>query len=178
VRIFLILIILPALLWAEDQPTADPWAMLHFLEGQWIGEVTGKAGMGEGERTYSCILQDRYFHFSNKATFASQEKNPEGEVHEDWGIYSYDKIRDLLVLRQFHVEGFVNQYVLDTLESNDSTVVFVTEAIENIPSGWRAKLILTRISNDEFVEGFQLASPGKDFGTCIENRWTRKKSNP
>lgn len=174
-RIFLILIIMPALLWAEDKPAADPWAMLRFLEGEWVGEIAGKAGNGEGERTYAFILQDRYFHFDNKATFAPQEKNPEGEIHEDWGIYSYDKGRGLLVLRQFHVEGYVNQYIVDTLETNDSVLVFVTEVIENIPPGWRAKLILTRIGNDEFTEGFQLASPGKDFGTCIENRWKRKE---
>ena len=174
-RYFLILLIVPALLWAGDKPEPDPWAGLRFLEGEWVGEVAGKAGAGEGERIYSFILQGQYFHFTNKATFPPQEKNPEGEIHEDWGIYSYDQGRDLLVLRQFHVEGFVNQYILDTLESNDSMAVFVTEAIENIPPGWRAKLILTRINDNEFVEGFQLASPGKDFGTCIENRWTRKQ---
>ncbi len=174
-RILVILMILPALLWAEDKPEPDKWEMFRFLDGEWVSEVSGKAGMGVGERKYAFVLQDQYFHFTNKATFEPQEKNPQGEIHEDWGFYSHDKVRGIFVLRQFHVEGYVNQYVLDTLESNDSLLIFITESIENIPPGWRAKVILTKSNDDEFVEGFQLASPGKDFGTCIENKWTRKK---
>jgi hypothetical protein len=42
------------------------------------------------------------------------------------------------VLRQFHVEGFVNQYVLEP-GSTPERLVFTTEAIENIPAGWRAR---------------------------------------
>ena len=42
------------------------------------------------------------------------------------------------MLRQFHTEGFVNQYVEDTT-SPSTRVVFNTEAIENIPAGWRAR---------------------------------------
>ena len=39
-----------------------------------------------------------------------------------------------LVFRQFHVEGFVNQYVEDA-ESSAARIVFTTESIENIPAG-------------------------------------------
>lgn len=173
-KLLFLLVIIPSLLFAQEAEP-DHWAMLGWLDGAWTGEIAGKAGAGEGEREYSFILQGKYFHFANKATFPPQEKNPEGEVHEDWGIYSYDQGRQNFVLRQFHVEGFVTQYAMDSLESNDSTLVFVTEAIENIPDGWRAKLTLNKKGEDEFTEGFQLAPPGKDFGTCIENKWTRKK---
>jgi hypothetical protein len=42
------------------------------------------------------------------------------------------------VFRQFHVEGFVNQYALDTSSTADR-LVFLSEAIENIPAGFRAR---------------------------------------
>jgi hypothetical protein len=41
--------------------------------------------------------------------------------------------------------------------------IFVSESIENIPSGWRAKESYQVISPDEFIETFELAEPGKDF---------------
>jgi hypothetical protein len=65
------------------------------------------------------------------------------------GAFSYDRGRKQFVLRQFHVEGFVNQYRLDTSAGNDKILVFVTESIENIPAGWRAKESYRILNNDE-----------------------------
>jgi len=45
----------------------------------------------------------------NQSTYPPQAKNPKGEQHEDRGFISYDKARKKFVLRQFHVEGFVNR---------------------------------------------------------------------
>jgi hypothetical protein len=39
--------------------------------------------------------------------------------------------------------------------------VFVTERIENIPAGWRAKETYKILNEDEFVEIFESAEPGK-----------------
>ena len=39
------------------------------------------------------------------------------------------------------------------------TVVFETEALENTPSGWKARETYEVVSPDEFVETFELA-PG------------------
>ena len=59
-------------------------------------------------------------------------------MHEDVGFFSFDTARRLMVLRQFHVEGFVNQYVADPAPP-PGRIVFTTEAIENIPAGFRAQ---------------------------------------
>lgn len=56
-----------------------------------------------------------------------------GEEHEDFGMFSYDKGLKKIVLRQFHVEGLVNEYTMD------GDLEFVSVRIENIPAGWRAK---------------------------------------
>jgi hypothetical protein len=44
--------------------------------------------------------------------YPPQPKNEKGEVHEHWSFFSHDRARRTLVLRQFHQEGFVNQYAM------------------------------------------------------------------
>ena len=42
-------------------------------------------------------------------------------------------------------------------------MVFISESIENIPNGWRAKETYTLTNENEFVEIFELAVPNKEF---------------
>ena len=88
---------------------------------------------------------------------------------------SYDKAAKKLVLRQFHVEGFVNHYVLDSVSGDGRTIIFVTAAIENIAPGFRGRETYRFVSEDEFFETFALAEPGKDFATYSETHFRRKK---
>jgi hypothetical protein len=99
----------------------------------------------------------------NKSSYAPQEKNPKGEIHEDVGFISFDKAEQKLVLRQFHIEGFVNQYKSENPLDTASPLIFVSYAIENIPPGWRARETYQVVSENEFTETFELAPPGKDF---------------
>jgi hypothetical protein len=88
-------------------------------------------------------------------------------------MYSYDRTLKKIVLRQFHVEGFVNEYTLDSIAPDGKLLEFTTVRIENIPAGWRAKESLRVLSPDEFVETFSLAPPGKDFAVYSETRLKR-----
>ena len=83
----------------------------------------------------------------------------------------------MFVFRQFHVEGFVNQYVLDYLAPDSQRIAFVTEGIENIPAGWCAKETYTILNPNEFTELFELAEPGKDFEMYSENHLKRAMSS-
>lgn len=47
--------------------------------------------------------------------------------------------------------------------------------IENISAGWVARETYRFLNNDEFVETFALAGPGKDFETYSETRFRRKR---
>lgn len=160
-------------LYAQEQ--SDPWEPLKMFEGQWVGHETGAAGIGQGERSYEFIMNGKYLYFKNKSTFEPQEKNPEGEVHEDWGFFSYDNFRKTIVLRQFHSEGYVNQYTIIADTSDLKSLILVTESIENVPDGFRARYIYKFKNENEFTEIFELASPGKDFNPLLENHWTRVK---
>ena len=51
-----------------------------------------------------------------------------------------------------------------------------TEAIENIPPGFRARETYTRRGPDAFDETFELAEPGKDFEVYSRTRFTRVRT--
>jgi hypothetical protein len=135
---------------------------LDFLIGRWEGTSEGQPGNGAVQREYSRMLGSRFIEGRNRSVYPPQEKNPKGETHEDRGVFSFDRTRKRLVLRQFHVEGFVNQYVAD-VPAKPGVVVFTSEAIENIPAGYRARETYTVRGPDELEEVFELAEPGKEF---------------
>jgi hypothetical protein len=157
---------------AQSGPASDPWGPVRFFAGKWEGDAKGQPGSGKSTREYRFVMNGRYLEVRNQSVYAAQEKNPKGEVHEDWGMISYDRKRKTFVLRQFHVEGFVNQYAADTVR--DGRLVFTSEAIENIPAGFRARETYTITGPNTFVERFELAEPGKDFEIYVETQFKRK----
>lgn len=153
----------------------DSWKPVRVLLGKWEGGVQGEPGIGKAEREYNFALNNRFVQVTSKSIYPPQEKNKKGETHEDVGFISYDKAAKKLVLRQFHVEGFVNHYVIDSISEDGRTLVFITAAIENVAPGWRGRETYRIVSDDEFIETFALAEPGKDFATYSETRFRRKK---
>jgi hypothetical protein len=158
---------------AQTNSAADPWEPVRFLVGVWDGDVQGQPGKGQSAREYRFVLNNRYLEVRNKSTYPAQPKNPKGELHEDWGFISYDRSRNKFVLRQFHVEGFVNQYVAEPVANG--VLRFTSEAIENIPVGYRARESYSVTGPDSFIERFELAEPGKDFEIYSETRFRRRK---
>lgn len=157
----------------EKKP--DPWDPWRFFIGNWEGTGKGEPGESKVERSYEFVLEGKFLLAKNKSFYPPQEKNPQGEVHSDWGLFSYDMGRKKFVLRQFHVEGFVNQYMLDSISADGKTLVFTTESIENFPAGWKAKETYKLTGKDEFTEIFELAAPGKPFSVYSESTLKRKK---
>jgi hypothetical protein len=139
------------------------WLPLKVFVGSWKGKGGGEPGQGDYERTYQFVLNKRFIEIRNKSTYPPSEKNPKGEIHEDVGYFSYDRGSRTFVLRQFHSEGFVNQYRLDSISADGKTIVFISEAIENIPTGWRAKETYEILDDDRIQEIFELAEPNKEF---------------
>jgi len=160
---------------ATPAKPADPFAPLRRLEGKWTGEGHGQSGDSTVERTYEFTMKGRYLSARNTSTYAPQEKNKNGEKHEDMGMYSFDRARKKLVLRQFHIEGFVNQYVLESISDDATTIVLLTEAIENIPQGFRARETYKFVDNDTLEETFEIAPSGKDFEIYTRNSLKRVK---
>lgn len=159
---------------ASAQPAdPDPWAPVRFIAGKWEGTATGNAGDGTVVRSYEFILNQRFLHEKNTSTYPPQEKNKKGEVHDHVSYISYDKTRKLLVLRQFHVEGFVNQFALNKEASTATKLVFDSENFENFSNKWKARETYDVLGPDEFTETFELAPPEKPFQVYSRNQLKR-----
>jgi hypothetical protein len=109
----------------------------------------------------------------DRSVYEPQERNPDGEVHEEIGYISYNRSRGKFILREFHVEGYVNQYVLDDWEPEGKMLVFRTETIENIPAGWQARTTYEILGANEFRETFDLAGPDQEWSCFIINEFER-----
>ena len=175
IKLIVIALVLLASVGTAQTPTrSDNWRPLKSLVGIWEGTGNGQPGVSKIQREYRLVLNEKFIQVQNKSTYDPQPKNPKGEVHEDWGMISFDKGRKRFVLRQFHVEGFVNQFVMNSSDEG-KTIVFTSESIENIPSGFRARETYKIVGADEFIEIFEIAEPGKDFEVYSENHFRRKK---
>ena len=152
------------------------WEPFNFFVGGWKGSRKGEQDQSRAERKSEFLLNECFVFVQNKSIFSSQEKNPNGEIHKDWGIISYDRARETYVFRQFYIEGFVNQYLLKSIAEGGQSISFVTEEIENISPSWQAKESYRIIGPDEFVEVFEVASQGKEFEIYSENRFQRVRS--
>jgi hypothetical protein len=137
--ILMTLLVVPTVASAQAAKKDSIWQPFKFFVGSWRGQGGGEPGAGNYERSYQFILNNNFIEIKNKSSYPPSDKYPNGEVHEDIGYLSYDKLRSSFVLRQFHIESFVNQYRLDSISADGTRIVFISEAIENIRQGWRAK---------------------------------------
>jgi len=141
----------------------DPWATLRSLEGNWGGAIWGKPGKGTSTREFRLELSGHFLSQRTQCVFESKSADAKPAVHEDFSILSYDANQKKIVWIQFHSEGFVNEYRLESASPDGKTFEFVTVRIENLPQGWRARKSYRVLSGDEIEETFSLAPPGKDF---------------
>lgn len=174
-KFLFLLLLFPAVSQAQLSKQDSVWLPLKSFIGKWTGESEGQPGKGKYERSYELVLNKKFIEVKNKSTYPTSANNPKEEVHEDHGFISYDKSRKTFVLRQFHIEGFVNEYKMESISPDQKTIVFISESIENIPQGFRAKETYQIINDNEFTETFELAEPGKEFEVYSEAVLRRKK---
>jgi hypothetical protein len=173
-KIVLLILLIPFASQAQLSKQDSLWLPFQPFIGTWTGTGEGVDGNGIYERTYQFVLNKKYIEVKNKTVYPITKEQPKGYVHEDAGYISYDKTRKKFVFRQFHGEGFVNQYILDSLSSDKKTIVFLSEAIENIPKGWRARETYI-VGANTLTEIFNLAEPNKNFEPYTKAILTKKK---
>lgn len=153
----------------------NPLERFDRLMGKWQGTGEGFGGsVSEIDSEFNWVMNKRYVEVKNHSEFEPTPQNPEGEVHDDWGMISYDRARKAIVFRQFHVEGFVNQYVLNDSLSNEKTLVFESEVIENFVPGGKARWTIKIVNENEIETVFDLAMPGQEMVCYGTNRLKRK----
>jgi hypothetical protein len=154
---------------------SDPWAPLRAFEGKWEGTVTGQPGKQASSREYQFVSNGTFLWQQDHSVYEAKSPSDAPKVREDFGYFSYDKFLKKIVWRQFHSEGFVNEYQLESVSPDGKSFEFVTVRIENLPQGWRAKKSYRILSADEIVETFSLAPPDKDFDAYTVARLRRVK---
>jgi hypothetical protein len=151
---------------ASEEPDApDPWAPIRVLLGRWHGIGSGFGGVSEVFHTYEFVIQHNFIHSTTVSRFQPKDDGTPSEIHEDWGMFSFDSDRDTIVFRQFLSEGFVNTYVMDASEADSGVLVFTSESTEGA-GGMAARLTFSFENDDRYHMVLELAPPGKDFFAC------------
>lgn len=139
------------------------------LVGKWDG--TGE-GFGNAKSKisaeYTWLMNEQFIEMKHRSVFDPTLQNPEGEVHEDVGMISYDQAENKIIFRQYHTEGYMNEYVLNDSLSTSEVLVFETRKIENFVPGGKARFTIKIISDSEIETVFDVGFPGKEmacFGT-------------
>ena len=71
------------------------------------------------------------------------------------------------------MEGFVNQYLMEPGATTDR-LVFISESLENIPTGFRARETIVFIGADR-LEEIEVAEPGKESEIYSRSRLARAR---
>lgn len=148
---------------------AAAWEALRPLVGTWEAGIEGRLGQGVGHRRYEFIFDGVFLVSRHASVRLPQEKSPQGDYHRELAVYSFDRERGLVVLREFIVEGHVLRY---TCQVEPGKFVCTSEEVENGP-GMRARLTVEIKDRYRFVEVFELAGPGEELKLYFTNQWTR-----
>jgi hypothetical protein len=150
--------------------TAGPLLELAFLEGAWAGEIDGTIGPATGAREYRFIVHDRFLLMRHDRD-PETEAAPEDDVYEEWTVFSFDAEREVIVLREFLLEGFVNTYVCE-LEAGPTSLMCASEAAEGA-GGVSLKLRYEFADRDGFTEVFEIFGPDGALQVRMEGQWRR-----
>lgn len=157
---------------AQANSRQDRLAAIAWIAGDWTGEGEGQPGRSTSERHASWIQNDHFIQVIGRSVYLPQPANRDGETHTQIDVWSFDRQRGLLVLRQFDSLGFVSTYVQDAAASTGGRIVVVSEHLENVPAGMRARYTYEHPSETEYRELFEL-DMGRGFETYVSNRFVR-----
>lgn len=154
----------------------NPFDKINFIIGDWVGSGSGFGNnKSKINSSFKLVMDGKYIEIINDSKFEPTEKKPEGEHHIDKGFISYDEKRDAIIFRQFNIEGYVNQYVLNEDLSTETKLAFETESIENFAPGGKARWTISKISDTEIKTIFDVSFPNSEY-TCFGTNSLVKKA--
>jgi len=144
--------------------------------GEWEG-----SGIGFGneksriESSFKLVMDGTYIEVRNESKFEPTADKPEGELHIDKGFIGFDSQRDMIVFRQFNIEGYINTYLLIDSLSNENMLIFQTETIENFVPGGSARWTIRKIDDDNIETIFDVSFPDQGYTCFGTNQLGRKE---
>ena len=172
---FIILIFGLVLFIGQSNGQSNSFDKISFLIGEWSGTGSGFGNdRSQIKSSFQFAMNGKYIEVKNESIFEPTENKPTGEHHIDKGFISYDKKRGKIIYRQFNIEGYYNQYVLNDSISNDNILVFETEFIENFVPNGKAKWTIKKLIQNEVETVFDV-SFGNEYSCFGTNKLIRKK---
>lgn len=149
----------------------DDLRPLEWLLGTWEGTATGEPGQGAQTRRYELVLGGQFIMGRNRTAWSKTADHPDGEVHEDLSLISYDRAAKRFVMHVFYVERFVAEYHGE--QQDAGTFVFTADRVQNGPPGMRSRETLAR-DGDELRPRFEVAMAGEDFALYTSEELRRR----
>ncbi|QGY45387.1 hypothetical protein GM418_17415 [Maribellus comscasis] len=154
----------------------NPLQKFSFLIGNWEGTGSGfSASKSVIHSEFKWVLNNNFIEVKNHSEFEPTSNGSNGEIHDDRGMISFDKERNVYVFRQFHNEGYYNRYILNDSLSTKESFVFETEFIENFVPGGRARFTINVKNDFEIETVFDVGFPGKEMACFGTNQLKRKE---
>jgi hypothetical protein len=156
---------------AQVDPAAaeHPLHELAFLQGAWAGEIDGTLGSASGEREYRFIIRDRFLLMMHDRD--PQELARGDDVFEEWSVFSFDTQREVIVVREFLVEGFVNRYACE-IDAEPMRLTCESEVVEG-GAGITLRLRYEFADLDHFTETFEIFGPDGAMQVRMTGQWLR-----
>ena len=151
---------------------ADRLAAIAWLVGDWAGVGEGRGGAAAGTRHAARVQNGHFIRIEARSVYPGQDGNESGEVHTSLDLWSYDRQRKRLVMRQFDSLGFVSTFVQDPAASTAGRLVLLSEHIENVPAGWKTRYTYTYRAPNGYHELFELDT-GKGLEAYVSSRFLR-----
>ncbi len=151
----------------------DPWEAVQRLIGRWEGPATGRPGKGHQVREYKSILRGRFILGTDETRWEPTPESPDGDLHEDLSVLSWDKDAHQLEMRGFYSEGFVHPYRCVAFTGDGSKFVFEASQVEGGPTGMRARETIVFPEPNVLESTFELAMPGGNFEPYTFERLSR-----
>lgn len=169
-KVIVLFLLFTTLIFAQE----SKYKKFDFLIGKWKGTGSGFGNEKSVIKSeFNFVMEGKYIEVINDSKFEPTAKKPNGEHHIDKGFISYNSTRDLFIFRQFHIEGFVIQYILvDSLSSN-SKLVFESEEIENFVPGGKARWVISIVDGNAIETTFDVSMPNKGYQCFGENKLKR-----
>ena len=98
---------------------------LESLIGSWKRKGRGFGNVSEVENSFEYVLDCNFVRSETKSV-AKDADGKIAEIHEGWGMFSYDLDRDAIVLREIYSEGYVNIYHMGMAPATGNQLVFTS----------------------------------------------------
>lgn len=159
----------------QEAKPQDMFKGFRWLSGNWEGQGKNESGSLIVKAEFRLVLNQQFIESKIQYQTEPRDGKPAGPVHQDWGMLNFDLVSQKHVFRQFHSEGHVYHFLLEDASSDGKTFTFVAKVFDNVPAGWRARMIYKKEDDGELAVTFERAAPEKDFEKFAEYRLKRKK---